>query len=190
MYICNISSHSNRYRHVILIHFHQGKIPPHQPSIILTQPQPLEIRHRTRAVEIPIPRLRRQDAGRHAGLPIPLRRRLGRPGPVEPAPGGLEAGHLRLGVHQEPGLVGVGIGGRVGVGGGAGAGGGFGGAVGGEDGDGAVGGVQRPFPAGAGVDVVEVGGAVRVGLGPFAAERGAEAVTTVSEFLSYPVYRE
>jgi len=35
--------------------------------------------------------------------------------------------------------------------------------------------VEGAFPAGAGADVVEVGGAVCVGLGPFAAEGGTEA---------------
>lgn len=40
-------------------------------------------------------------------------------------------------------------------------------------------GVEGAEPAGAGADVVEVRGAVCVGLGPFAAEDGAEAVTGV-----------
>lgn len=35
--------------------------------------------------------------------------------------------------------------------------------------------MERALPASAGVDVVEVGRAVCVGLGPFAAERGAES---------------
>ena len=55
-------------------------------SIILTQPLPRKIRHRTRTIEIPIPSLRRQNAIRHARLPIPLRRRFRRPGPIEPPP--------------------------------------------------------------------------------------------------------
>lgn len=72
-------------------------------------------------------------------------------------------------------LVGVGVGGWVCVGGGAGTGGGFGGAGGSEDGGGAVGRSEGSFPAGAGTDVVEVGGAVCVGLGPLAAEGGSKA---------------
>lgn len=138
-------------------------------SIILTQPLPRKIRHRARTIEISIPRLGRQDTIRHARLPIPLRRRLRRPRPVEPTPGALVTRHLRLGVHHEPGFVRVGVGRWVGVGGGAGAGGGFRGAVGGDDGDGAVVGVEGSFPARAGVDVVKVGCAVRVCLRPFAA---------------------
>ena len=46
----------------------------------------------------------------------------------------------------------------------------------GDDGDGTVGRVQSSFPASAGVDIVEIGGAVSVGLGPFATESGSEAV--------------
>ena len=53
--------------------------------------------------------------------------------------------------------------------------------MGGEDGDGAIGGVQCSFPAGAGIDVVEVGGAVSVGLRPFAAECGSEATKSISK---------
>ena len=90
---------------------------------------------------------------------------------------------MRLRVHHEPGFVRVGVGRRVGVGGGAGTGGGFGGTVWGEDGDGAVGGCQGSFPAGAGVDVVEVGGAVGIRLGPFAAEGGSEAGVPMSKCL-------
>lgn len=41
-------------------------------------------------------------------------------------------------------------------------------------------GVHGAGPAGADVDVVEVLGAVGVGLGPFAAEGGSEAVTEVN----------
>ena len=36
--------------------------------------------------------------------------------------------------------------------------------------------MESSFPAGAGADIVEVGGAVGVGLRPFAAEGSAEAV--------------
>ena len=59
-------------------------------SIILTQPLPRKIRHRTRTIEIPIPSLRRQNTIRHTGLPIPLRGRLRRPRPIKPAPGAFE----------------------------------------------------------------------------------------------------
>ena len=155
------------------------------PSIIFTQTLPRKIRHRSRTIEIPIPRLRRQNSIRHAGLPIPLRRGFRRPRPVKPAPRAFETRHLRLRVHHEPGFVGVGVGRWIGVGGRAGAGGGFGGAIGGKDGDSAVRGVQGSFPAGTSVDVVEVGGAVGVGLRPFAAESRSEAVESMSKRLSY-----
>ena len=144
------------------------------PSIILTQPT--KTRQITRTIKIPIPRLRRQNAIRHPRLPIPLRRTLRRPRPIKPPPRRLETAHLRLGIDHQPLLVGVGVRGWVCVGGAAGAGGGFGGAGGGEDGGGAVGGLESAFPAGAGADIVQVGGAVCVGLGPFAAEGGSEAV--------------
>lgn len=156
-------------------------------SIILAQPLPCKIGHGTRTVEIAIPRFRRQNTVGHACLPIPLSGGLGRPRPIEPSPGGFETRHLRRRVHHEPGFVGVGVGRWVGVGGGAGTGGGFGGTVGGENGDGAVSGFQGSFPASAGVDVVEVCGAVGVGLGPFAAEGGPEAVRPMSGRLSTPV---
>lgn len=55
--------------------------------------------------------------------------------------------------------------------------------MGGDDGDGAVGGVKGSFPAGAGVDVVEVGCAVSVCLRPFAAQCGPEAVIPMSKRL-------
>lgn len=145
----------------------------HSPSsIILTQPT--KSRQITRTVKIPIPRLRRQNAIRHARLPVPLRCTLGRPRPIKPSPRRLKTTHLCLRVDHQPLLVGVGVRGWVCVGGGAGAGGGFGGAGGSEDGGGAVGRLESAFPAGAGADVVEVGGAVCVGLGPFAAEGGSE----------------
>ena len=150
-------------------------------SIILTQPLARKIRHRSRAIEIPIPRLRRQNPIRHARLPVPLRRRLRRPRPIEPSPCTFETRHLRLGIHHEPRFVRVGVRRRVGVGGGAGAGRGFRGAVGRGDRNSSVAGFQGAFPAGAGVDVVEVGGAVGVGLGPFATESGSEALRSMSK---------
>ena len=47
--------------------------------------------------------------------------------------------------------------------------------------------MQGAFPASAGADVVEVGGAVCVGLGPFAAEGGTEAAggDCVSKLFSF-----
>ena len=125
--------------------FHAIHITPHNAanllSVILTQPLPRKIRHRTRTVEIPIPRLRWQDAIRHPRLPIPLRRRLRRPRPVKPTPGTFITRHLRLRIHHEPRFVCIVVGRWVGVGGGAGAGVRFGRAMGGENGDGAIGGV-------------------------------------------------
>ena len=144
------------------------------PSIILTQST--KTRQITRTIKILIPRLRRQNSRFHPRLPIPLRRALRRPRPIKPPPRRLITAHLRLRIRHEPVLVGVGIRSWVGVGEGAGAGGGFGGAGRGEDGGGAVGRLQGAFPSGAGVDVVEVGGAVGVGLGPFATKGGAEAL--------------
>ena len=91
---------------------------------------------------------------------------------------------MRLRVHHEPRFVRVGVGRWIRVGGGARARGGFGRAVGGENGDGAVSGVKGSLPASAGIDVVEVCGAVGVGLGPFAAEGGSEAVRSMSKRLS------
>ena len=64
---------------------------------------------------------------------------------------------------------------RVGVGVGALAGAGVGRAGGREDVEGGVVEVHGAGPAGADVDVVEVDGAVGVGLGPFAAEGRAES---------------
>ena len=155
--------------------------PTNLQSIILTQPLSRKIRHRSRAIEIPIPRLRRQNPVRHARLPIPLRRRLRRPRPIEPSPGTFETRHLCLGIHHEPIFVRVGVRRWVRVGGGAGAGRGFRGAVGRGDRNSSVTGFQGAFPAGAGVDVVEVGGAVGIGLRPFATESGSEAVRSMSK---------
>ena len=109
-------------------------------------------------------------------LPTPLRRALRHPRPIEPAPALLEAVHLALGKLEQPLLVGgaVGAGIRVRVS---------------TLAHGAVLGrtrrrqhvervvvqVQRALPAAAGADVVEVLGAVGVGLAPFAAHGGAEA---------------
>ena len=59
--------------------------------------------------------------------------------------------------------------------------------MGGEDGDGAVVGVQSSFPAGAGVDIIEVCCTISVCLRPFAAEGWSEAVESVSKRLAYPV---
>ena len=106
-------------------------------SIILAQA--IEARQITRTVKIPIPNLSRQNPIRHARLPIPLRRALRRPSPIKPPPSRLKRSHLRLGIRQEPFLVGVGIAAGVGVGVAARAGGGCGGAGGGEDGGRAVG---------------------------------------------------
>lgn len=89
----------------------------------------------------------------------------------------LEADHLGLGVHPEPFFVGVRVLARVGVGFGAGAGVAVAGGAGRlEDGGGRVRGVEGAEPAGADVDVVEIGGAVGIGLGPFTAKGGAKAV--------------
>ena len=51
-----------------------------------------------------------------------------------------------------------------------------GGAGGLKDGGGRVRGAEGAEPAGADVDVVEIGGAVGIGLGPFTAKGGAKAV--------------
>ena len=59
--------------------------------------------------------------------------------------------------------------------------------MGGEDGDGPVIGVQGSFPAGAGVDIIEVCGAIGVCLRPFTAEGRSEAVESVSKRLEYAV---
>ena len=56
-----------------------------------------------------------------------------------------------------------------------------------EDGDGPVIGVQGSFPAGAGVDIIEVCCAISVCLRPFAAEGRSKAVESVSKRLAYPV---
>ena len=156
-------------------------MPPTNQSIILTQSLSRKIRHRSRAIEIPIPRLRWQNPIRHARLPVPLRRRLRRPRPIKPSPCTFETRHLCLSIHHEPRFVRVGVRRRVGIGGGAGAGGGFRGAVGRGDRNSPVAGFKGAFPAGTGVDVVEVGGAVGVGLGPFATESGSEAVRSMSK---------
>ena len=58
--------------------------------------------------------------------------------------------------------------------------------MGGEDGDGPVIGVQGSFPAGAGVDIVEVCCAISVCLRPFAAEGRSEAVEPVSKRTCIP----
>lgn len=55
--------------------------------------------------------------------------------------------------------------------------------MGGDDGDGAIGRVEGSFPAGAGVDIIEVGCAVSVCLRPFAAQGGPEAVVPMSKRL-------
>ena len=59
--------------------------------------------------------------------------------------------------------------------------------MGGEDGDGAIVGLQGSFPAGAGVDIIEVCCAISVCLRPFAAEGRSEAIESVSKHLAYPV---
>ena len=155
--------------------------PTNLRSIILAQSLPRKVRHRSRTIEVSIPRLRRQNSIRHTRLPIPLRRRLRRPRPIEPPPRTFETRHLCLCIHHEPRFVRVGVRRRVGVGGGAGAGRGFRGAVGRGDRNSSVAGFQGAFPAGAGVDVVEVGGAVGVGLGPLTTESGSEAVRSMSK---------
>ncbi len=77
--------------------------------------QAIEIRHRTRTIEIPIPRLFWQNPRIHTRLPAPLHRALRDPGPVEPAPAELETRHLRLGIRQQPLLVDVAVGAGIGV---------------------------------------------------------------------------
>ena len=62
--------------------------------------------------------------------------------------------------------------------------------MGGQDGDGAVVGIQGSFPAGAGVDIIEVCCTISVCLRPFAAEGRSEAVGSVSTRLAYPVCRD
>ena len=59
----------------------------------------------------------------------------------------------------------------------------------GEDGDGAVVGMQSSFPAGTCVDIIEIVCTVSVCLRPFAAEGGSEAVTSMSKSLAYAVCR-
>ena len=94
---------------------------------------------------------------------------------------GLERGHLRLGIRLEKRLVVLRVGRRVCVCVGAVArpGGGFGRRAVGRG----VGFGKCAFPAGAAADVVEVFGAVGVGLGPFAADGWAPAflISTLSE---------
>lgn len=83
-------------------------------SIILRQS--LEIRDISRTVEIPIPRLLRQDPRLHARLPAPLRSALRHPRPVEPAPALFKARHLGHGVHHEPLFVLIAVRTWIGVG--------------------------------------------------------------------------
>ena len=156
------------------------RIPKHQEcttstiSVILRQAW--KIRYTLRAIEISLPNPLGQDFGLHAQLPTPLDRILRDPSPVEPAPADFKARHLSFGILEEPSLVRVTVFARVGVGVVALAVGrcttGTGRR---EDGSGGIGKAEIAFPAGAGVDVVEVGGAVGVGLGPFAAEGGTVA---------------
>lgn len=76
-------------------------------SIILTQP--IKAGHIPRTIEIPIPYFLRQNPRRHPSLPIPLRRTLRRPSPIEPSPSSLIRAHLRLGICHEPSLVGIAV---------------------------------------------------------------------------------
>lgn len=168
MYVRSFTSNAPRTPGLI---YHRSARPP--PLIILRQT--LKVLNRLTTVKPPLIRLIGQNPRLHPQLPTPLHRTLGNPRPIEPAPALLEAGHLRLGVHQQPLLVDVGISGGIGVGVGAFADAAVGRAGGGKDGGGWVAGVHGAGPAAADVDVVEVGGAVGVGLGPFAAEGGAEA---------------
>ena len=142
---------------------------------LITLRQTIKVRYRLRTVKPPIPNLLRQYPRLHPQLPTPLHRILRRPRPIEPAPPGLEADHLRLGVHHEPLLVNIAIGGRIGVRVVTGALGRFEGAGWGGDDGGRIGKVKGSFPPRADANVVEVGGAVGVRLGPFAAEGGAES---------------
>lgn len=82
-------------------------------SIIFTQT--IETWHVGGTVEIPVPHLVWQDSRRHTSLPIPLRRTLRLPGPVEPSPCGLIGTHLGLGVRHEPRLISVAVRGWVSV---------------------------------------------------------------------------
>lgn len=82
-------------------------------SIILTQA--IKARHIARTVEASIPHLLRQNPRRHTSLPIPLRRALRLPRPVEPSPRSLVGTHLGLGIRHEPRFVSVAVGGRVSV---------------------------------------------------------------------------
>ena len=154
---------------------------PH--SIILRQPP--KIRNSLRAVKIPLPRLLRQNARLHPQLPAPLHRILRLPRPIKPSPPDLETRHLSLGVHHEPLLVHGRVLRRVGIGVVALAGARVGRARGREHLGRGVACVHGAGPAAADVDVVEVGGAVRVCLGPFAAHGWAEAGEGVSEMMDY-----
>ncbi len=153
-----------------------ASLAPSSPQVLLLRfRQRLEIRNLLRTIKIPLPHLLRQHACRHTPLPAPLRRTFCHPCPIEPSPADLETRHLRLRVHHQPLLVNVAITRRVGICGRAGTGAGIGWTGGREDRGGRVGCVEGARPAGADVDVVEVGRAVSVCLGPFAAEGGTEA---------------
>lgn len=145
-------------------------------SIILTQP--IETRQTARAIKIPIPNLLRQYPRRHPLLPIPLCRALRRPGPVKPSPSGFKRAHLRLCIRHKPTFVRIAIATGIRIRRIARASAALGRAAGCEDGWRAIGAVEGAFPACASVDVVEVGGTVCIGLGPFTAECGTEAMSS------------
>lgn len=132
--------------------------------------QPLEIGHIFVTLEVRGVRLVGQNARLAAQHPAPLGRTLGLPRPVEPTPRLLEAVHLRLGVHLQELLVvgrvilGIGVRHRARAGRLR--------ARGCEHRRLRVARVERAGPARALAHVVEIGCAVRVGLGPFAVERG------------------
>lgn len=151
---------------------------PQQHSKTLGQPQLskiLQIARIVRTLKVAVPRLTWQNPRLHARLPAPLRRLLRLPRPVEPAPASLEADHLRDGELVQPLLVRVAVAAGVRVCAGAAAGGRFQRAVRREDGGRGVARVEGTLPAGAHADVVDVLGAVGVGLGPLAAHGGTEA---------------
>jgi len=152
--------------------------PPFQ-LIILRQPHTSIINPLPTTI-FSIPSLLRQNARGNAIFITPLPRGLGLPRPIKPPPPLFKTVHLRLRKVEEKLLVrrricrgrSVRIGARAAGGIGGRTGGGEHAAVEGAAGCGEH--VQRAFPAGSHAHVVEIGGAIRVSLTPFAAERGSE----------------
>lgn len=168
----NAQNATSRTRRVYLrSHLHPKA---HSPILIILR-QALKPPNHLTTIKPPSIRLFRQNPRPHPQQPTPLDRVLGDPSPIEPAPAALEAGHLRLGVHEQPLLVRGGIVRRVRVGVVAFADAAVGRAGRRQDLRRRVARVHGAGPAAAHVDVVEVRRAVCVGLGPFAAEGGAEA---------------